>query len=73
MEVTNEKPFSVPAHSFAISASASGFTLAYSADGNTYTNWSEATPAGEVCIVNGIAKGMIFKLVGNNGTVNIQY
>ena len=73
MEITNEKRFSVPAHSFAVSPSESGYTLMYSANGEGFTAWSEATPANEVLVVNDIAKGMVFYLSGNTSTVEITY
>ena len=73
MTVTGEKPFSIMAHSFVISASGQGYTLNYSADGNGFTAWEEATPANEVLVVNDIAKGMVFYLSGNTDTVEITY
>ena len=71
--VSNETPFKVAAHSFSVSPSSTGYTLAYSANGEDFTEYSEATPASENLIVNGIAKGMFFKLVGNSGEVTIIY
>lgn len=73
MTVTGEKPFSIMAHSFVISASGQGYTLMYSANGNGFTAWEEATPANEVLVVNDIAKGMVFYLSGNTDTVEITY
>ena len=73
MIVNGENQFQVLAHSFAVSPSAEGYTLNYSADGITYSAWDEATPANEVLVVNGIAKEMYFKLVGNASNVNITY
>ena len=61
------------AHSFVISASGQGYTLNYSADGTSWTAWSEATPANENCVVNGVPKGMLYKLVGNTDTVEITF
>lgn len=71
--IANEQPFQVLAHSFSVSPSTSGYTLAYSADGVNYTNYTEATPANETLIVNGINKGEYFRLVGNSGEVVINY
>lgn len=71
--ISGEMPFQVQAHSFSVSPSASGYTLAYSADGASYTNYSEATPANEVLIVNGVANNMYFKLVGNSGDVTVVW
>lgn len=71
--ISGEQPFQILAHSFAVSPSASGYTLQYSADGSAYTSYPTATPAGENLIVNGIAKMMFFKLSGNSGEVAINY
>lgn len=65
--------FQVLAHSFSLSPSNEGYTLAYSADGINYTEHSEATPAEEVLIVNGVAKGMFFKCVGNESDLVLTY
>ena len=73
IKITGEQPFQVNAHSFSCSPSAEGYTLNYSADGREYTAWSEATPANEVLVCCGHAKGMYFKLVGNNSEVNVCY
>lgn len=73
MKVIGENAFSVPANSFAISPSEEGYTLEYSADGVGFTAYADATPAGEVCVVNGAAKGMVYKLTGNQSEVFIQY
>lgn len=71
--ITGEQPFQVLAHSFGVSPSSNGYTLAYSADGVNYTEHTEATPANETLIVNGVAKGMYFRLSGNESSVKIQY
>lgn len=71
--ISGEQPFQVLAHSFTVSPSSEGYTLAYSADGVSYTNYDEPTPANEVLIVNSIAKGQYIKLVGNASEVKIQY
>lgn len=73
MKVQGENVFGVPTTSFAVSGSESGYTLNYSADGIQFTAYEEATPANEVLLVNGVAKGMSFKLVGNTSDVYIQY
>lgn len=65
-------PFQVQAHSFSVYSEA-GYTLNYSADGVHYTAYSDATPAGETLIVNGVAKGMFFKLAGNTGEATITF
>lgn len=73
MKVTNDEIFGIPTNSFAVSASETGYTLNYSADGESFTAYDKQTPAGEVLIVNGTPKGMTFKLDGNVGDVYIQY
>lgn len=73
IKVQSEQQFQVMAHSFSVSPSSEGYTLNYSADGGDYTAYTEPTPANEVLVVNGIAKGMFFKLVGNNSEVNVCY
>lgn len=73
MKVSGENVFSVPANSFAISASAEGYTLNYSVDGVSFTPYDDATPSGTTAIVNFAVRGMCYKLVGNNSDVYIQY
>lgn len=73
MKIEGEKIFGIPTNSFAVSGSASGYTLNYSADGETFTAFDKPTPANETLVVNGVAKGMSFKLVGNTDNVYIQY
>lgn len=73
MKIQGEQIFGVPTTSFAVSASVSGYTLNYSADGESFTAYEKETPANEVLVVNGVAKGMTFKLAGNAGDVYIQY
>ena len=71
--INNEDAFQVLAHSFSLSPSSEGYTLAYSANGTDFTNYSEAVPANETLIVNGIAKGMFFKAVGNGSELALTY
>ena len=73
MTINGEQPFSVLAHSFAVGQTSNGYTLMYSAGDGNFTAWSAATPSNETLIVNGIAKGMIFKLSGNTDEVIIKY
>lgn len=73
LKIKGEQPFQILAHSFAVSPSAEGYTLNYSANGEEYTAWEEATPANEVLVVNGVAKLMYFKLVGNQSDVEINF
>lgn len=72
-KITGERPFQVLAHSFGVSASNEKYTLNYSADGITWTEWDEPTPANEVLFVTNVPKSCYFKLVGNNSEVTITY
>lgn len=72
-KIQGETPFQVNAHSFSVSPSSEGYTLNYSANGVDYTAYTDSTPSNENLIVNGIAKGMYFKLVGNNSLVDVAY
>lgn len=72
-KINGQQPFQVEAHSFSVSPSTEGYTLNYSADGIDYTAYEENTPADEVLIVNGIARGQWFYLAGNNSEVSIIY
>ena len=72
-KISGETPFQVLAHSFTVSPSSEGYTLNYSADGVNYTAYSDATPANENLIVNGIAWGQYIKLAGNASEVTINY
>lgn len=69
--ISGEKSFKVPKNQFIIGPSASGYTLAYSADNVHFTNYTESTPANENCIVNGAVTYSFWKLVGNTGEVTI--
>ena len=53
---------------FAIGPSSSGYTLNYSADGENFTAWDEATAANENVVVANAPFGMVFKLSGNTDT-----
>ena len=72
-KVTNEEAFQVEASNFAISPSATGYTLNYSADGVNFTPWSEGTLADITQVVACAACGMYYKLVGNVGDVVITF
>ena len=71
IKVLDEERFKVVKNQFMVGPSANGYTLAYSADGVNFTNYSEATPAGENLIVNGFMQYGWAKLVGNSGEVEI--
>lgn len=70
--INNEDVFQIMAHSMTIGYSDSGYTLMYGC-GNDFTAYTDSTPANEVCIVNGFAKGTYFYLSGNTGSVIIEY
>ena len=73
IKVNNENVFQVLAHSFSVTPSRQSFTLSYSANGLNFTDYDEPTPANETLIVNGVAKGMYFKLKGNRSEVEVIY
>lgn len=73
MKVTGEKTFCVPSTSFGVSGSASGYTLNYSVDGNSWGVWPEATKANETLFVVNIPKFMTYKLVGNTEQVEVRW
>ena len=65
-KVNKAEPFQIPADKFIIGASASGYTLNYSADGINWTAWDEATTSNTNQVVVGIPINTYIKLVGNN-------
>lgn len=69
IKITDEEVFQIEETSFCIGASATGYVLNYSADGVTFTAWSEPTLADVNLPVVGAARGMYYKLVGNDGDV----
>lgn len=71
--IEGEKPFSILSDSFMISPSNEGYTLNYSADGDNFTAWEEATPAGQNLVVTNCPKECYWKLVGNATKVIIKY
>lgn len=73
VKITGEQPFQINCHSFAVSPSAEGYTLQYSADGVNYTDWDEATPANENLFVINVPKFTYYKLKGNGSLVSIIY
>lgn len=64
--VSGETPFKALKNTFCVGPTSSGYTLNYavSKDGE-FTAYSEATPANECLIVNGVTPFMWFKLAGN--------
>ena len=73
LKINGENPFQVIAHSCIISPSQQQYTLQFSADGETYTDWDEPTPSGENCVVCNFPKFIFFRLKGNNSDVLISY
>ena len=74
LKIKGEKPFQVTsAHSFAVSPSNEGYTLQYSADGISYTDWDEATPSGENLFVINVPKNTYYKLSGNASDVTVTF
>ena len=73
MIVKNDKAFSVPANAFGIGASESGYILAYSADGEVFTDYTTPVPANETCFVVGLPKFCYYKLKNNTGEVKVQW
>lgn len=73
MIVQGSKPFSVVAHSLAISPSAQGYTLQYSADGIGWTSYPDAIPANEVLVINGMPRNIMLKCEGNTDDLTITY
>lgn len=73
MKVKKEEVFSVPAHNFGISASESGYTLNYSVDGKTFTQWDESTPAGETLFVANAPAFCRYMLEGNTDDVEVRW
>ena len=73
LKIKNEAQFQVNAPNFAISPSASGYTLYYSADGVHFTAWNDVVPADTTQVVACGAVGMYYKLVGNTSEVVVTY
>ena len=71
--ITGEEPFQTINGNFSVSPSNEGYTLEYSTDGVSFTDWDEPVPANEVLIVTDVPLIPIFwKLKGNNSIVNVQ-
>ena len=72
-KIIGEAVFQIVAAAFAISPSASGYTLNYSVDGVNWTAYEEATEADKTELVNSPVAGMYYKLAGNTSEVTIRY
>ena len=64
-KVNGEEPFKVLKDTFTVGVTTNGYTLAYSADKENWTTYTQATPANEVLIVNGVTPYTYFMLSGN--------
>ena len=64
-KISGEEPFQIPSDKFIIGASASGYTLNYSADGESWTAWEDATAANDNQVVVNIPINTYCKLSGN--------
>lgn len=74
LKINGEQPFQLSsAHSFSVSPSSEGYTLQYSADGISYTDWDEATPANETLFVINVPKNTYYKLSGNGSQVVVSF
>ena len=71
--ITGEEVFQMDATRFCIGASESGYTLNYSADGVTFTQWEVGTPIGENLVVAEAVPGMYFFLEDNTGEVLVVW
>ena len=71
--IQGEEIFQTINGNFSVSPSNEGYTVSYSTDGRSFTDWTEETPANEVLVVTGIPLIPIFwKLKGNNSNVTVQ-
>ena len=66
--ISGENAFRSQRDSFGVGATSNGYTLSYSVDKETWTDFPQAVPAGENLIVNHIPVYMWFKLKGNTDT-----
>lgn len=71
MTIKGEKSFKAIKDNMMIGPSESGYTLSYSADDENFTDYPDAVPAGENCIVLGTPTYSYWKLKGNQGEVTI--
>lgn len=64
-KVNGAEPFKCLKDTFSVGVTTNGYTLNYSVDKENWTAYTQATPANEVLIVNGVTPYMWFKLAGN--------
>ena len=55
VKIESDAQVQVLSHSFTVSPSQNAYTLSYSADGESWTDYEEEVPESEVLIVNGVA------------------
>lgn len=66
ISVTGEGVFRAQKNSFCVAPTSAGYTLAYSADGNSFENDTDAVvPAGQNLMYIGAVPYAYYKLVGN--------
>ena len=72
IKVSGETPFRAIKNQVMIGPSESGYTLAYSVEKDgVYTPYSDATPAGENCLMNGVMQYCWLMLSGNTSEVKV--
>lgn len=70
--VKGEEVFRAQKDQFAIGPSSSGYTLAYSGDGVSFNNDTDAVvPANENLMYLGAVQYAYYKLVGNTGEITV--
>lgn len=70
--IHGEQVFRAQRDQFAVAPSEAGYTVAYSADGVNFTNDTDAVvPAGENLVYLGAMTYGWYKLVGNQGDVEV--
>lgn len=73
MKVIGENPFSIPARAFAVSAAQNPYTIQYSADGVSFSDYDKEVPANEVAFVLEAPNNCTFRCKGNTGELYVQY
>lgn len=66
--ISGEEKIKVLKDTVTVGFSSSGYSLAYSADGEDWTVYETATPANEVLVINGLTPYSYIKLSGNTDT-----
>lgn len=63
--ISGEEVFRCYGSSMAVAATYNDYTLNYSVDGENWTEYGEAIPAGENLIVTDLVSGVYLRLLGN--------